>query len=67
MALKDQLDADLKSAMHEKDALRTSVIRMLKSAVLYREKEGSAEKRLDDAGVQAVIGAEIKKRRKAQR
>jgi uncharacterized protein YqeY len=63
VALKEQLDADLKSAMHEKDALRTSVIRMLKSAVLYREKEGSVAKHLDDAGIQTVIASEIKKRR----
>lgn len=49
--------------MHGKDALRTSVIRMLKSAILYREKEGSAAERLDDSGVQAVIASEVKKRR----
>jgi uncharacterized protein len=61
MALKDQLDADLKSAMREKDALRLSVVRMLKSAVKYREIE--VMKPLDDAGVQAVIASEIKRRR----
>jgi uncharacterized protein YqeY len=61
MALKDQLDADLKSAMREKDALRLSVVRMLKSAVKYREIE--VMKPLDDAGVQGVIASEIKRRR----
>src|SRR5918911_5022968 len=61
MALKDQLDADLKSAMKDKDALRLSVVRMLKSAIKYREIE--VMKALDDAGVQAVISSEIKRRR----
>jgi uncharacterized protein YqeY len=61
VALKEQLDADLKSAMRDKDALKTSVIRMLRSAIKYREIE--LIKQLDDAGIQAVIGSEIKKRR----
>ncbi len=61
MALKEQLDADLKTAMRDKDALRTSVVRMLKSAIKYREIE--VMKPLDDAGVQGVIGSEIKRRR----
>ena len=61
MALKDQLDADLKSAMKDKDQLKLSVVRMLKSAIKYREIE--VMKTLDDAGVQAVISSEIKRRR----
>jgi uncharacterized protein YqeY len=61
MALKDQLDADLKAAMKDKDQLRLSVVRMLKSAIKYREIE--VMKPLDDAGVQGVIGSEIKRRR----
>src|SRR5512138_3487820 len=61
MALKDQLDADLKAAMKDKEALKLSVIRMLKSAIKYREIE--IMKTLDDAGVQAVIASEIKRRR----
>jgi uncharacterized protein len=61
MALKEQLDAELKTAMREKDALKLSVIRMLKSAVKYREIE--LMKPLDDAGVQGVIASEIKRRR----
>jgi uncharacterized protein YqeY len=60
-ALKDRLDADLKEAMRAKDALRTSTVRMLKSAIKYREIE--VMKPLDDAGVQGVIGSEIKRRR----
>jgi uncharacterized protein len=61
MALKDQLDADLKAAMKDKDTLKLSVVRMLKSAIKYREIE--VMKTLDDAGVQGVISSEIKRRR----
>mgnify|MGYP006268877493 CR=1 FL=1 len=61
MALKDRLDADLKTAMREKEALRLSTIRMLKSAIKYREIE--VMKPLDDAGVLAVVASEIKRRR----
>ncbi len=61
MALKEQLDAELKAAMREKDALKLSVVRMLKSAVKYREIE--LMKPLDEAGVLGVIASEIKRRR----
>ena len=61
MALKEQLDTDLKAAMRDKDALRLSVIRMLKSAVKYREIE--LMKPLDDAGVLGVIASLLKQRR----
>jgi uncharacterized protein YqeY len=59
MGLKDQLDADLKGSMRDKDAVRLSVIRMLKSAIKYREIE--AMKPLDDAGVLQVVSGEIKR------
>jgi uncharacterized protein YqeY len=59
MALKDQLDADLKASMRDKDAIRLSVIRMLKSAIKYREIE--AMKPLDDVGVLQVVSGEIKR------
>jgi uncharacterized protein len=61
MALKDRLDAELKTAMREKDQVKLSTVRMLKSAVKYREIE--LMKPLDDAGIQAVIASEIKRRR----
>jgi uncharacterized protein YqeY len=61
LALKDQLEADLKAAMKQKDVLKVSVVRMLKSAIKYREIE--VLKTLDDAGIQAVVGSEIKRRR----
>jgi uncharacterized protein len=59
MALKDQLDADLKAAMRDKDAVKLSVVRLLKSAIKYREIE--VMKPLDDAGVLQVITQEIKR------
>jgi len=61
MALKEQLDQDLKAAMREKAELKLSTIRMLKSAIKYREIE--LMKPLDDAGIQGVIASEIKRRR----
>jgi uncharacterized protein len=61
MALKERLDEDLKAAMREKAPLRLSTIRMLKSAIKYREIE--LMKPLDDAGVLAVIASEVKRRR----
>jgi len=61
MALKDRIEADLKAAMKDKDAPRLSVVRMLKSAIKYREIE--VMKALDDAAVEAVVASEIKRRR----
>lgn len=61
MALKERLDQDLKAAMREKAQLKLDTIRMLKSAIKYREIE--LMKPLDDAGVLSVIASEIKRRR----
>lgn len=61
MPLKEQLDADLKAAMRAKDEVKLSVVRMLKSAIKYREIE--LMKPLDDAGVLGVISTEIKRRK----
>jgi uncharacterized protein YqeY len=48
--------------MRAKNELSTSVLRMLKSAIRYREVEpGGAA--LDDAGVRQVVGTLIKQRR----
>jgi len=61
VAIKEQLDVELKQAMRDKDAVKLSVVRMLKSAIKYREIE--LMKPLDDAGVLAVVSSEIKRRR----
>ncbi len=61
MALKERLDDDMKSAMREKAQLKLSTIRMLKSAIKYREIE--LMKPLDDAAIEGVVANEIKRRR----
>jgi uncharacterized protein YqeY len=60
--LKERIDADLKDAMRSKNELTTSVLRMLKSAVKYKEVEPGASA-LDDGGVLQVINGLIKQRR----
>ncbi|SIS66767.1 GatB/YqeY domain-containing protein [Alicyclobacillus vulcanalis] len=61
MAILDQLNEDLKQAMRDKDKVRLSVIRMVKSAAKNREIElGRA---LTDEDMTAVIQKEIKQRR----
>jgi uncharacterized protein YqeY len=61
-SLKERIDSDLKEAMRSKDELGTSVLRMLKSAVKYKEVEPGGHA-LDDTGVLAVIQTLIKQRR----
>jgi uncharacterized protein len=61
-SLKERIDADLKDAMRSKDELGTSVLRMLKSAVKYKEVEPGGHA-LEDGGVLAVIQTLIKQRR----
>jgi len=63
MGLRERLDADLKAAMKVKDELTLSVVRMLKSAVKYREVEGPKAVALDEAGILQVVATEIKRRR----
>jgi len=60
--LKERIDAALKGAMRSKDELLTSVLRMLKSAIQYKEVEPGG-KALDDAGVLQVVATLVKQRR----
>lgn len=60
--LKERIAADMKDAMRSKNELTLSVLRMLKSAVQYKEVEPGASA-LDDAGIQSVISGLIKQRR----
>jgi uncharacterized protein YqeY len=62
--LRDQLEAELKAALKERHAVRLSVIRQVKAAVLAQETR-QARTTLDDQGIQAVIVKEIKERRDA--
>ena len=61
MTLKERLEEDQKTAMREKDVVRLSVVRLLKSAIKYREIE--LAKALDDAEIEGVIASEVKRRR----
>ena len=61
MSLKDQINADLTASMKAKDAARTSTLRLLKSAISYREIEkGSA---LDDDELSKLLRSQVKQRR----
>lgn len=62
--LKERLDTELKDAMRAKDELKLSVLRMLKSAIKYKEVEGEKHL-LDDSGVIGVITTLVKQRRDA--
>ncbi len=61
--LREQIDADLKNAMRAKEETVLSTLRMLKSAVKYKEVEPGAQGPLDDAGILQVIATLIKQRR----
>ncbi|HZH04171.1 MAG TPA: GatB/YqeY domain-containing protein [Myxococcaceae bacterium] len=63
-SVKERIDADLKDAMRQKNELTLGVLRMLKSAVKYKEVEPGAQP-LDDAGVFQVISTQVKQRREA--
>lgn len=61
--VRERIDADLKDAMRSKNELNTTVLRMLKSAIKYKEVEPGATGPLDEAAIFQVIGTLIKQRR----
>jgi uncharacterized protein YqeY len=61
--LRERVDAELKDAMRARDEVTTSTLRMLKSAVKYKEVEPGAKGPVDDAGVLQIIATLIKQRR----
>lgn len=64
-ALKDQLRTDLTASIKARDALRSSVIRMVLTAITTAEVAGKQACELTDEDVITVLGAEAKKRREA--
>ncbi len=60
--LKERIDSDLKDSMRKRTELKTSVLRMLKSAIMYKEVEPGGQP-LDDTGVMNVISTMVKQRR----
>jgi uncharacterized protein YqeY len=63
MTLEERIDSDLKDAMRAKDAVKLSVLRMLKSALKYFaiEKVG-VDGKLDDSEATQVIRKQVKQR-----
>jgi uncharacterized protein YqeY len=63
--LKEQLRADLTTAMKARDELRTATLRIVLTAVSAEEVSGKEARELSDDEVQAVLRREAKKRREA--
>ncbi len=61
MSLKEQIAGDMIAAMKSKDAARTSTLRMLKSAISYREIEKGGA--LDDEELAKLLRTQVKQRR----
>ena len=61
MSLKEQLFADLKTAMKEKDTLKKDTVQLIRSGILQYEKDNKVE--LDDEGVLDMISKQLKSRR----
>ena len=61
--VRERIDADLKDAMRSKNELVTSTLRMLKSAIKYKEVEPGATNPLPDGGILQIINTLIKQRR----
>ena len=61
MSLKDQIISDMTVAMKSQDAARTSTLRMVKAALMNREKDGGGE--LTDEDVQKLLRSQVKQRR----
>lgn len=65
MTLKDQIQADIITAMKAGDIVTTGALRMLKSAILAFETSGTEKKVATDDDVIQIIGKEKKKRQDA--
>lgn len=65
MTLKEQLQADLTTAIKGRDELTAATIRMALTAITNEEVSGKSAKVLTDAEVITVLGREAKKRREA--
>ncbi len=61
MSIKEQLMADLKEAMKNKDTVRKNAVTMIRAGILQIEKD--TQKELDDDGVIDVISKQLKQRK----
>jgi uncharacterized protein YqeY len=63
MALKSQIESDLKTALLGGDRFRAEVLRGLKAVILDEEvKQGKRDEGLDDETIEKLIVREVKKR-----
>jgi uncharacterized protein len=63
--LKDRLRADLTTAMKARDAVRSSTLRMVLTAITNAEVAGKEARELSDDDIIGVLSTEAKKRREA--
>jgi uncharacterized protein YqeY len=61
--IRERLEEDLKSAMRERDELRRSVLRMVRSEIQNDEK--AAQKALDDEGILGVVSKQVRRHRES--
>ncbi len=64
-ALKDRLRTDLTASIKARDALRSSTLRMVLTAITNAEVQGKEARELSDEDVLGVLTSESKKRREA--
>ena len=58
----EKINEDLKNAMKEKDTFKLSVLRMLKSAIIYEQTNGEKHELTDD-DIMSVIKKQVKTRK----
>src|SRR5438270_12384799 len=65
MALKEQLRADLTTAIKSRDELSSATLRMVLTAITNEEVAGKQARQLSDDDIVKVLSREAKKRREA--
>lgn len=65
MSLKDTLQADLTTAIREKNSLVTGTLRMVLAAITNEEVAGKVARELSDQDIITVLTREAKKRKEA--
>jgi len=63
--LKDRMRTDLTTAIKSRDALRSSTLRMVLTAITNAEVSGKESRELTDEDIIGVLSTEAKKRREA--
>jgi len=61
MSLRDQIIRDMTAAMKAQDAARTSTLRMVKAAIMNREKDGGGA--ITDEDILKLLRSQVKQRR----